>query len=126
MTLSSSLWIFVIVIGAGIVAVSTAEAADNPTVCSIANHPEVFDHQKVDLKGLAADVTQTTSQRRNDYSTFNLIDPSGCGPVKVFIWGHPKLATGAKCQVNGSFETQYHQGPYTFRNEVQATSVTCE
>jgi hypothetical protein len=66
----------------------TAVAAE-PIICSIATHPEAFDHRKIDLQGLAADVRETTSQRSNDYTTFNLIDPSGCGTIKIFLWDIP-------------------------------------
>ncbi len=99
-------------------------SAVEANVCAIVRNPNSFDHEKVDLQGLAGDIKETTSHKGNDYTTFNLIDPSGCGAAKVFAWGHPQLGTGCKVRVEGIFETQHHEGRYTFLNEVQATTVT--
>lgn len=62
----------------------------------------------------------------NDYTTFNLQDPSGCGAIKVFTWGHPAMNNGDHVRVEGTFETVHRQGRYTFYNEVEATKVTPE
>jgi hypothetical protein len=102
---------------------SHAVAADI-SLCAVAAHSEQFDHSKVDLQGLAADVSETKSRRGNDYTTFKLIDPSGCGAIKIFVWEHPKLATGDRVCVEGIFEKEHHERQYTFYNEVQATSIT--
>jgi hypothetical protein len=57
-------------------------------------------------------------------STFKLQGPSGCGAVDIFTWGHPTpLTNGDHVRVDGVFETEHHQGHYTFYNEVQATKV---
>ena len=40
------------------------------------------------------------------------------------MWGHPTLKVGDQVRVDGVFETEHHQGHYTFYNEVQATKVT--
>jgi hypothetical protein len=101
--------------------VSDAAAAD---VCSIVKQPENFDHQNVTLQGTAASVRETTSHRGNDYTTFKLEDPTGCGAVNIFIWGHPTLASGDHVRVDGVFETVHQQGQYKFYNELGATKVT--
>lgn len=93
-------------------------------VCSIADKPANFDHQTVTLQGTAAGLKETTSRRGNDYTTFKLQDPSGCGAVNIFTWGHPTLSNGDHVRVEGLFETEHHQGHYTFYNKVEATKVT--
>jgi hypothetical protein len=76
------------------------------------------------LQGTAVGVKETTSHRGNDYTTFKLQDPSGCGAVNIFAWGHPALKNGDQVRVDGVFETEHHQGRYTFHNEAEATKVT--
>ena len=100
-----------------------AHAADMD-ICSIVGNPAKYDHQTVALQGTATALKETTSQRGNDYTTFNLQDPSGCGAVKVFAWGHAAMSNGDQVRVEGVFETEHHQGRYTFYNEVEATKVT--
>ncbi len=101
----------------------TAAAAADGSVCDIAQHPDAYDHKQVEVLGLASDIKKTTSQSGHDYTVFKLIDPSGCGFVKVFAWEHPELATGERIQVDGIFETQHHQSGYTFTNELQADHI---
>ncbi len=93
-------------------------------ICSIVKNPKGFDHQNVTLQGAAEGVRETTSHRGNDYTTFKLQDPSGCGTVSIFTWGHPTLANGDHVRVDGVFEIEHHQGRYMFYNEVEATKVT--
>ena len=82
----------------------------------------IFDRQTINSRGTAADVKQSTSRRGNDYSTFSLED-GGCS-LKVFAWGHPTIKTGECVQIEGLFETEHHQGAYTFYNELQADKVS--
>jgi hypothetical protein len=103
--------------------ISTAGAAD-AGVCSIVAKPANFDHQTVTLQGTVTALKETTSHRSNDYTTFKLKDPSGCGAVNIFTWGHPALNNGDQVRVEGVFETEHHQGRYTFYNEVEVTRVT--
>jgi hypothetical protein len=100
----------------------SANAADL-AICSITQNPNSFDHQTVTLQGAAMNVKQTTSRRGNDYSTFKLQSQDGCA-LDIFIWGHPALNAGDQVRVEGEFETEHHQGRYTFYNELQATKVT--
>jgi hypothetical protein len=105
-----------------ILIVPLSASAAEVAVCSITQNPESFDHQTVTLQGTATDVKQTTSRRGNDYSTFKLQSRKGCA-LKVFTWGHPALNAGSHVRVQGEFETEHHQGRYTFYNELQATKV---
>ena len=100
-----------------------AYAAD-VDVCSIVANPTNFDHQTIVLEGTAAAVRETTSRKGNDYTTFKLQGPSGCGAVNIFAWGHLALASGDHVCVKGMFETEHHQGGYKFYNEVEAAKVT--
>ena len=93
-------------------------------VCSIVADPATFDHQTVTLQGTAAALKETTSRRGNDYTTFKLQDPSGCGALKIFKWGHPAMSIGDHVLVEGVFETEHHEGGYTFYNELVATEVS--
>jgi hypothetical protein len=97
--------------------------ADENSVCAIIAKPKDFDHTHVTLRGVAADLKETTSRRGNDYTTFKLQDPSGCGALKIFTWGHPTLSNGDHVRVEGLFETEHHQGKYTFYDEVGATEI---
>lgn len=109
---------------AGVTAVMLASvAADAADICSMVSKPASFDHQTVTLQGTATALKETTSRRGNDYTTFKLEDPSGCGAVKIFTWGHPTLSNGDHVRVEGVFETEHHQGHYTFYNEVEAAKV---
>jgi hypothetical protein len=93
-------------------------------VCPLAAKPASFDHQNVALQGNVAALRETTSRAGNDYTTFKLQDPTtGSCTVSIFTWGHPALTNGASVRVEGLFETEHHQGRYTFYNEVQATKV---
>ena len=90
-------------------------------VCSLTGSRVSFDHQSVTLQGTVAALRETTSRAGNDYTTFKLQD-GGCD-VNIFTWGHPTLTNGDHVRVEGVFETEHHQGRYTFYNEVEATKV---
>jgi uncharacterized protein YdeI (BOF family) len=100
---------------------SVATGADI-TVCSIAANRTSFDHQNVSLQGAVVSLRETTSRAGNDFTTFKLQD-GGCD-VNIFIWGHPALTNGDHVRVEGVFETEHHQGRYTFYNEVEATKAS--
>jgi hypothetical protein len=69
-----------------------AKAAE-VNACEIVAKPASFDHQTVTLQGTATALKETTSRRGNDYTTFKLQGPNGCGAVDIFTWGHPTRAT---------------------------------
>ena len=60
-------------------------------VCAIIAKPAAFDHQSVTLQGSVSALKETTSRRGNDYTTFKLQDPSGCGAVTIFTWGRARV-----------------------------------
>jgi hypothetical protein len=103
--------------------VSSGNAAEVP-ICSIIAKPTSFDHQNVSLEGTIISLRETTSRKGNEYTTFKLRDPSGCGDLNIFTWGHPTLANRDHVRVDGIFETEHHQGQYTFYNEVQASKIS--
>jgi hypothetical protein len=92
-------------------------------ICSLVGKPVSFDHQNLTLQGAVTNLKETTSHRGNDYTTFRLQDPSGGCTVNIFTWGHSALSNGDQVRVEGVFETEHHQGRYTFYNEVEATKV---
>jgi hypothetical protein len=120
---SCGLRVFALAAGLMMSAPTMCIAADE-VICSIASKPQEFDHKNITLKGTPIDIKETTSRRGNDYTTLKLQDPAGCA-VKVFIWGHPALNSCNQVSVDGVFETEHHQGRYTFYNELQATKVNC-
>jgi hypothetical protein len=75
-------------IGAMTLVLLTSVAANGGdiAICSIVEKPADFNHQNVTLQGAALGVKETTSHRGNDYTTFKLQDPSGCGAVNIFTW----------------------------------------
>jgi hypothetical protein len=101
---------------------STLSNAAEIAVCQLMAKPAIFDHQNVTLQGSVEALKETTSRAGNDYTTFKLQDQT-CA-VTVFTWGHPTLANNDHVRVDGVFETEHHQGRYTFYNEVEATKVT--
>jgi hypothetical protein len=103
---------------------SPEDTAAQVGVCAIVAKPADFNHQTVTLQGMATALKETTSHRGNEYTTFKLQDPSGCGGVNVFAWGHPALNNGDQVRVEGVFETVHRVRQYTFHNEVEATKVT--
>jgi hypothetical protein len=109
---------------AGLLICSITANAGEVGVCSLATNRASFDHQNITLQGMAIGVKETTSRRGNDYTTFKLQDSTddSC-TVNIFTWGHPKLTNGDHVRVEGVFETEHHQGRYTFYNEVEATKV---
>ena len=121
----NSLEAFAFALATGLVlSMSTTCIAADDVICTIARKPQEFDHKSVTLKGTAVNVKETTSRRGNDYTTFKLQDSTGCS-VSIFTWGHPTLNNCDQVDVEGVFETEHHQGPYTFYNEIQATKVNC-
>jgi hypothetical protein len=104
---------------------SVATDAAEVSICSIIGDPASFDHHAITLQGTVNELKETTSRRGNDYTTFKLQDPSGCG-VMTFSWGHLVLKNGDHVCVDGLFETEHHNGPYVFYNEFGAKKVTSQ
>jgi len=79
--------------------------------------PHSFDGQHVGVTGKVENLQLKTSERGNDYETFNLCDKA-C--VRVFTWGHPKLTQGQSETVHGTFAAVKHVGSSTFYNDIEA------
>jgi hypothetical protein len=73
-----------------------ANGAADIALCSIVEKPANFDHQSVTLQGTALGVKETTSHRGNDYTTFKLQDPSGCGASTSSLGATPHCRTAIK------------------------------
>lgn len=112
------------VVAFALVSLMTVAQSADIGICSIVALPAGFDHRSISLPGTVASLKETTSRKGNDYTTFKLQDPSGCGSLNIFSWGHPSLSNGDHVRVEGTFETEHHQGQYTFYNEVEATIIT--
>jgi hypothetical protein len=54
-------------------------------VCEIVARPASFDHKSIMLQGRAMAVKETTSRRGNDYTTFKLQGPNGCGGRRLVV-----------------------------------------
>jgi hypothetical protein len=113
---------FVVIAAVALSSSAVMTSAAEIGVCQLAANRVSFDHQNVSLQGVVISLKETTSRAGNDYTTFKLQD-GGCD-VNTFMWGHPTLTNGDRVHVDGVFETEHHQGRYTFYNEVQATKIT--
>lgn len=92
----------------------------SPTPTPIANilaAPASFDGQHVTVSGTVQQLSERTSRRGNDYTTFDLCDAS-C--VHIYSFGHPKIANGQTLTVNGKFFADKHVGTTEFKNEIDA------
>jgi hypothetical protein len=100
--------------------VSNAATLSIPISAILAN-PQQFDGKTVTIRGTAAAVKPTTSRRGNDYTTLQVRD-SGV-EITVFTFGHPDTRDDDRVEVTGVFSQVTHVGPYTFYNEIKASSV---
>ncbi len=91
------------------------------TVGEILGATDQFDQKNVTLIGTAEDVRPRVSRRGNEYTTFKLADTTG--RINVFSWGKLSIKSGDRVEVRGVFQRVKRVGPYTFRNEVEASSV---
>ncbi len=74
------------------------------------------------VSGTAEEISSRTSRRGNPYTTFWLAD-QGEG-VKVFTFGTPAIKDGQRVEVRGVFQRVKQVGPYTFHDEIDASSVS--
>ncbi len=91
------------------------------TVAEILGATDRFDQKQVTLTGTAEDVRPRVSRRGNEYTTFKLADPTG--RINVFSRGKFSINSGDRIEVRGVFQRVKRVGKYTFRNEVEASSV---
>ncbi len=91
------------------------------TVGEILSSPDRFDQKDVTLVGTAEDVRPRVSRRGNQYTTLKLAD--GTGRINVFSWGKLAISSRDRVEVKGIFLKVKRVGRYTFRNEIEASSV---
>jgi hypothetical protein len=96
-------------------------ASPVPVPAILAN-PQQFDGKTVTIRGKAAAVKPTISRRGNAYTTLRVQD-SGA-EITVFTFGHPDIQNDDRVEVTGRFFQEKHVPPYTFYNEIEASSVT--
>lgn len=82
-----------------------------------------FDGQIVTISGTLTNVQPRVSQRGNAYFTFELSD--GRKSITVFKFGESPCRAGTPATAEGRFQKVKQVGRYTFRNQVDATKITC-
>ncbi|HET9392650.1 MAG TPA: hypothetical protein VFO29_03850 [Candidatus Rubrimentiphilum sp.] len=98
-----------------LLAASPAPSASPTPIATILAAPASFDGQHVTVNGTIQQLSERTSRRGNDYTTFDLCDGS-C--VHVYSYGHPKLSNGQTLTVSGKFFADKHVGNADFKNEI--------
>ncbi len=95
-----------------------------PTPLGLPFDPVAYDHQRVRLEGTVTALESTVSRRGNSYHFFLL--NTGRGQVVVFKFGSPSCAEGQRATVEGVFHQVYQRGGWTFTDEIDAESISCE
>jgi hypothetical protein len=93
-------------------------------VPDILNNLKQFDGKTVTIRGTAAEVKLKISRKGNPYSTLRVKDDGA--EIAVFQFGHPNppLDNGDCVEVTGRFLQENHVPPYTFYNEIVASTMT--
>jgi Putative peptidoglycan binding domain len=104
-----------------VIAIAAPVWAAEVAVHDLVRNPSVFDGKEVTLSGTVSALVTKTSHRGNVYTTFKLSD--GGDAVTVFSWGRLSVHDGDRVEVRGIFQQVKQVGPYTFHNEIQASSV---
>ena len=100
-----------------LLAASPAPSASPTRIADILAAPSSFDGQHLTVNGTVQQLSEKTSRRGNDYTTFDLCDVT-C--VHVYSYGHPKIANGQTLTVNGRFFADKKVGSLDFKNELDA------
>jgi hypothetical protein len=100
-----------------LVAASPAPSASPTRIADILAAPSSFDGQHLTVNGTVQQLSEKTSRRGNDYTTFDLCDAS-C--IHAYSYGHPKIANGQTLTVSGKFFADKHVGTLDFKNEIDA------
>ena len=120
--MSKRAWIVCLVVVVSLVAVVGAWALQSsPT--EILGNPDRFDGQIVTISGTLINVQPRVSQRGNAYFTVELSD--GRKSITVFKFGESPCRAGTTATVEGLFQKVKQVGRYTFRNQIDATKITC-
>ena len=120
--LSQRVWITGLAVVLSLVAVVGAWALQS-SPAEILGNPDRFDGQIVTISRTLTNVRPRVSQRGNAYFTFELSD--GRTAITVFKFGEPACRAGTTATVEGLFQKVKRLGRYTFRNQVDATKITC-
>ena len=86
--------------------------------------PIAYDGQRVRLEGKVAGLKSEVSRRGNQYHFFVLA--TSRGTVVVFMFGTPRCGEGQRATVEGVFHHEYQRSGEMFRDEIDASSITCE
>ncbi len=86
--------------------------------------PVAYDQQRMRLEGTVIRLESTISGRGNRYHVFRL--NTGRGQVVVFKFGVPSCAEGQRATVEGVFHHVYQRGGWTFTDQIDAESISCE
>jgi hypothetical protein len=108
---------------AGLILLLTAAcngALSSTPVSVILANKQQFDGKTVAIRGTAGEVKPTISHRGNPYTTLHVRD--GGAEIKVFTFGHPDVQNGLRVEVTGMFHQRTYVPPYTFYNEIDASS----
>jgi hypothetical protein len=105
------------VIGMAFCLIAASPAPTATHIADILANPTSFDGQHLSVTGTVAQLTEKTSCRGNDYTTFDLCDPT-C--IHAYSHGHPKIANGQTLTVNGTFFAVKKVGSLEFKNEINA------
>lgn len=100
-----------------LLAASPAPSASPTRIADILAGPSSFDGQHLTVNGTVQQLSERTSRRGNDYTTFDLCD-AAC--IHVYSYGHPKIANGQTLSVSGKFFADKHVGTLDFKNELDA------
>ena len=120
--MSKRAWIVCLVVVVSLVAVVGAWALQSsPT--EILGNPDRFDGQIVTISGTLINVQPRVSQRGNAYFTVELSD--GRKSITVFKFGESPCRARMTATVEGLFQKVKQVGRYTFRNQIDATKITC-
>jgi hypothetical protein len=100
-----------------LVTVVSNAASPSVRVPDILANPQQFDGKTLTIRGTAADVKPTISRRGNAYTTLRV------EKLKVFTFGHLNILDDDCVEVTGVFSQVTQVPPYTFYNEIKASTI---
>jgi hypothetical protein len=87
--------------------------AETPGPSQLITNSSAYDGKHLTVSGAIRNVIAKTSQRGNDYETFDLCD-------KSCVLGASQLREAQHLSVSGTFDAVKHVGRYSFYNELDA------
>ncbi len=91
--------------------------ADCTSINSTLSNRMACDGKVSFINGTASGLELKTSQKGNNYTTFNI------GKISIFAWGHLNMTEGQWIFVKGIYSKEKQVGGYTFENEIEATEI---